>query len=226
MIPVYTCILGGYDRLRDDQCREGAHFYVFSDHDPHSDTWTCRPAHRVFKSPRRDNRWHKMLPHILFPDAEYSIYIDGTLELLRPAQWYIDTYLQAADIAALTHPSRHGFRDEAQRCLQVRKGDPDEIRRQVARYLQDGCPQDTGLVEASFLVRRHSAKVREFNERWLTELTIGCERDQISFPYLAWKMDMRVALMPTKTLNPDIRYEPHRRFKWLGALFDRLPVRW
>ena len=77
---IYTCITGAYDILVDPVAIfPGVDFVCFTDHDVKRKVWQLRnPVHRE-KNALLTARWHKLHPHELFPDYDYSLWVDGNV---------------------------------------------------------------------------------------------------------------------------------------------------
>ena len=79
---IYTAIIGGYDTLVEpDYKPEGWDFVCFTDRDLESDTWDIRKTLPLYTDNTRTARKHKLLPHRLFPDYEYSFWLDGNIKV-------------------------------------------------------------------------------------------------------------------------------------------------
>jgi hypothetical protein len=66
------------------------------------------------------------------------------------------------------------------------------------------------LVETSVLLRRNTAAVRRFNEAWWEEVEKGSCRDQISFNYVAWKLNQTYGHIPgSRKKSPVAHWTPH-----------------
>ena len=101
---------------------------------------------------------------------------------------------------------RHGFPHalravsythlEAIHCIHQKNDTPAVIRAQIYRYTQEGYPANNGLMECSILLRRNTKKIRQFNELWWSEIQTGSIRDQISFPYVARKIGIKINYFP------------------------------
>lgn len=202
-IVVYTCHTNGRDALRADQCVEAARFEAFVDDPAEADgVWTQRRAATACDSPRRNARMHKILAH-RFVDAPYSVWMDANVALKVPAWRLVDEYLRDADLAVFQHRTRSCTYDEAARCRELGLDAPDIIDAQVRRYRAEGFPSGLGLPETSVLVRRHTPRVREFNELWWRELRRHSVRDQISFMVAATRAGLSVHFItPTKFDHP------------------------
>lgn len=203
-ITVITSITGGKDTLLEDKENRGkAKFIAFLDTPTLSPTWTVKPAHKRFTDPRRNSRIPKILSH-LYVDTEYSIWIDGNIRLLKNPQELIDTYLKDCDIALFKHPTRDCIYDEAVKCASKGLDDVEVIIEQAMDYENSGYAKHKGLCECGIILRRHTDKVREFNEAWWAEFCRYSKRDQISFMYAADKVGIPLEVIDAPfILRPD-----------------------
>ena len=80
-VAVYSCITGGYEPIRHNQNRSGADYFMFSDQYEESWTWKFKPVCTLYTDPRRNARYHKLLPHEYFADYDVTCWIDGSMEL-------------------------------------------------------------------------------------------------------------------------------------------------
>lgn len=197
---VYTAISGGYDRLREQPAATtaGADFVAFLDAPVESRTWRRRPIYAEFDDPVRNAKIHKILSHRFFPDAEYSLWLDGsiTAHFTHSVGRLVDMFLAEHDIVVFQHSRRICAYQEGNVCLQFGLDEPGAIWEQLCRYMREGFPANAGLAECPVILRRHTAAVRAFNEAWWDEIARGSRRDQISFPYVAWKLGLSYATFP------------------------------
>jgi hypothetical protein len=160
---VYTAIIGGYDRLRK-QPQAGDEFKAFVDWriTRAVKPWKIANHKLAFSSDILTAKWYKMMPHKLFPDCDYSLWIDGSVEIIgnHTVSQLVDKYMQDADMVAFKHRWRNCIYDEACECIKHRRGDKDAIYRQVNQYTQEGYPSNNGLIEAPVLLRRHNEAVK------------------------------------------------------------------
>jgi len=66
----------------------------------------------------------------------------------------------------------------------------------------------------TYILRRHTGKVEEFNRLWWEEICKGSRRDQLSFDYALWKMEMKanwfeVDNFDSHKINPYFNYVNH-----------------
>jgi len=198
---VYTAIAGNYDLLKEqpDSIRlQGMEFHAFMDRPQVSRTWNIQAVVNQFDSPRLNAKYHKVLPHLSFPDSEITLWIDGSIEIRANTSILnlAHSFLGDADIAVFRHPHRYCIYQEAIHCIHHRRDDREIIRKQVFRYTQEGYPANNGLAECTILLRRDTEQVREFNKLWWSEIQQGSVRDQISFPYVVWKTGIKVNYLP------------------------------
>lgn len=184
-ITVITCITGGKDNLRENldiKRQSKAEWVAFMDKPTLSPTWTVKRAHNNFTDARRNSRIQKILPH-LYCNSEYSIYTDGNIRLLKTPEELVEKYLKDADLAVFKHPNRDCIYDEATRCAVKHLDDPELIIEQAKYYEDNHFAKHKGLAECGIILRRHTAKVREFNDCWWSHFCRFSKRDQVSFMY-------------------------------------------
>lgn len=174
---IYSVVVGGYDEVPDDgRCILTGDDIMGLD----------------LEDARRLSRHPKMLPHLYFPDVEYSIYIDGNIDLLVEPEGLVEKFLKwdtgwGSDWGVMKHAFRDCLYKEVETCLRYGIGDSGELREQADRYIEEGMPIGFGLWENPVIVRRHTEYNAEFGQMWWEEYMRGSERDQISFPYLVWR---------------------------------------
>lgn len=180
---IYTVITGGKDVLNEDINTKGARAVCFTDDiSLRSKNWEIKYVPSLYKDIRRDSRAVKMLPHIYFPDAKYSLYLDGNIILKVPLQKLINEWLEDCDIAVFAHSTRNCLFDEAEECIRLELDEQHVIEGQILRYA--GFPKGKGLYQCGVILRKHTPKIKRLNEAWFAEYMTGCKRDQISFPYV------------------------------------------
>lgn len=144
---------------------------------------------------RIDARRIKMLPHRYLPQYDVSVWIDGKIVIIDDPIPAIKEYMNEVDFVVLAHPGDHrhlSIYEEAERCIQFNKGNPVKIKAQIEEYRRVGCPEDREVVATGVLIRNHNKlNIVEFNEAWWNEIQKFSDRDQISFPYVAWKYKLK-----------------------------------
>jgi hypothetical protein len=216
---IYTAIFGGKDELIEPSFVSPSCDYVcFTDQPRQSAIWKIvlreqNPAGDPVRSARR----LKILPHLLFSEYEYSIWVDGNLEIIGNLEELIGKYLTGKDFATFDHANYkthtgqnklkrfifsilayHPFvrtcvYEEAEALIAMNekgiyKDDERLIRAQMERYTQAGYPRQNSVLQSAVLVRRHlSPLLIKVMKDWWQEVKEGSRRDQLSFNFVAWK---------------------------------------
>lgn len=96
--------------------------------------------------------------------------------------------LQAHELVLWDHPEdRDCFRQEALVCHDWTQYRDEPLLEQVASYLEQGMPEHFGLWAAGCVARRHTERMRDFGDAWLSEMARWSVQDQVSLPYLLWR---------------------------------------
>ena len=197
-IVVYTCIIGKYDQLKEPlMAFDNVTYICFTDDQANIDVgentkWEiCRVPEHILTTYEGTlaNRYVKMHPHELFPDADYSVYVDGNVKIVSFPGAYLSGTKGKAGIAIFAHGQRNCAYDEAQMCIIRKKGKKEFIERQMQRYHEEGFPINYGLYECTIIATDLSNEdSRQILEAWWQEFMESKSfRDQLSLPYVMWK---------------------------------------
>lgn len=170
-------------------------------------TWEQRVV-KITHDNRRTARYCKVMAHEVLPEFDISIWIDGNIRLLLPPREAVKRWLRKRDLAAFKHPDRQCLFQEAEACMEWRKGDKRRIATQVDAYQKAGMPRNWGLASTRCVIRRHTGQIVKLNEAWWKEIKMHSVRDQVSLPYVCWKARTRWGVIPGKALH-------HREFWWI-----------
>lgn len=213
---VYTAIANNYDTLKraPGLWLGEARFVAFLDSAPRDLGWEVAPVYRRFRDPCRNAKIHKALPHRYFPDAEYSLWIDGSV-VITPLLTFgelVRESLKDSDLAVYRHRYRQCIYQEGAWCLANQMDRPEIISRQMQRYYDEGYPANNGLAHCLLIFRRHTKKIQRFNERWYAEIKSHSRRDQLSFNYAAHQLGVKITYLPGSiSANPHFRLSAHAR---------------
>lgn len=230
---VYSCVTGGYDKVKSAVLASAAvvehavRFVLFTD-DPtllksgqyvrkgSTVLWEVKPLKWKHEScKRRTARWHKVNSHKLFPSASGTLWLDGSQRLkhgVRVGKSIILPALSSNVIATFKHPLRGCIYQEQRACTRLKKDNPALMQRQVEGYRKEGYPASNGMVETSCVVRANTTTVDEFNDRWWQEIESNSLRDQLSFNYVAWKMNICYGhLVGSRDRSPFCDFVAHGR---------------
>ena len=200
-IVYYTCSTGpedGFVPSIKEQLPENLEaFYL---HDGHIDVeqdkgWSYINLQDVSGCPATSfplrQRFGKMLPHLFFPDADYTIYLDQKYYLHRS---FFETLLNLIEenpskhFLVPKHPDNRTFFEELLFPFTTGMFSYDYTREVANRFHQAGAnPENFISTLACLLVRKNSPEIIEANTRWY-DLTKGLYgegplRDQLTLPY-------------------------------------------
>jgi lipopolysaccharide biosynthesis glycosyltransferase len=209
---VYTCIVGSYNSLVQPSSIDFEWDYVcFTDSQlPNGEkffgVWELRPLCYFLSSPSRTNRWHKINPHLLFPEYEESIYIDGNINIVGDYCYRIARG-QRKKILVPRHFKRECIYEEVRAVKASRRFSSEDkiLFSEQERFLRDeGFPQNYGLSENNFIYRKHNDKeIIAMMNLWLWVLTKYSGRDQLGLSYCFWRygLDIRKHLIENCRIN-------------------------
>jgi len=191
-IACYTALVGDYDNLLDPAYTTDEWDYIcFTNQKISVSKWDIRPLqHIIAKDPTRTNRWHKLNPHILFPDYDYSIYIDANIQICGPhLETKVNDFCDRNILMSLPlHPFRNCTYKEINECILLKTDELTRIRSLVDIFHSDRFPYEMGLFENNVIFRKHmDEKIIDINKKWWELVRDYAKRDQLSLMYLLWK---------------------------------------
>lgn len=230
---VYTCTFQSYDNLLSPLRRTpGATFLHFSDRRaPLTPGWRFRPLPpEAADLPQNEaNRYCKLLPHRVLPEADVSIYVDGNILVLDDLTPLIAEFLASdADIALFPGEDDRTVEEEIELVLQGDRLSParaEAARAQLAAYRGQGLAR-LPITMNGVLFRRHGRpRLDALMEAWWQETEAWAMRDQFSLPPLLARSEVSVHRWDWQFFyveNPYFFVTLHRRDarRRLGALFD------
>lgn len=188
---VYTVITGQYDQIKAPEFADSDLDYIAVTDNPNlsSDFWKIRLiSNPEVLSEVKLARKNKILCQDLFPEYDYSIYIDGKVLICGNMKDYIAQYSLGRAMLCFPHFSRENVLEECKELTALQKDDPSLMLSQVSRYLEEGFPTDYPLVDTCILVRDHKdPALKNAMNTWWQEVKNNSYRDQLSFGYSCWK---------------------------------------
>lgn len=192
-IAVYTALIGPYDKLRDPPLDPHCDYFCFTDdRNLKSTRFEIVQVDSASQHPTRVARYHKVLSHRVLSQYRYTLWLDTSAVLrFNDIRAFVHQAVRQHPIATHSHPCNDDVYGELERCIRYRKDDPATMRAQVERYRAQGLPEGTGMVTSSVLVRDSAhPRLREFEDSWWREIELGSYRDQLSFNYVSWKLNI------------------------------------
>ncbi|KAJ4703487.1 Inner membrane protein oxaA [Melia azedarach] len=140
---------------------------------------------------RRTGKIPKLLLHRLFPNARFSLWIDGKLELVVDPYQILERHLwrRNATFAISRHYKRFDVFTEAEANKAAKKYDNASIDFQIEFYKNEGLtpysvaklPITSDVPEGCVIIREHVPISNLFVCLWFNEVERFTSRDQISF---------------------------------------------
>ena len=221
-VVIYTCITGGYDSLmQPSDAPEGFRFVCFTDDcdRPCDGLWELRklPA-EASGDMRRQSRYPKFMPHVLFPESEYSLWIDANVCICDSAFYGLIERKIASGVmfSAVCHPLRDDVYEEAMECIRSGRARLKDMEDVCGFLLDEGYPEHSGLTENNLILRKHNdPKVREVDELWNQLFDRFPFRDQLLLGFCMKSAGLQYdLLLPPGTSvrnHPYLRYVIHPR---------------
>lgn len=194
-----------------------------------SDVWRMHLIESGHVPPEKLSRRPKAMPHVYFPDAEFSLYVDNTVTFQRLPQ--------ASDLAterpylfrAFRHATRHNPQQEAAAVATLGYDDVGVICQQLDFYAQRRPLETiTPLTTCTVLLRQHHhPKVQAFGTAWWESLLAFSKRDQLSFDFVLHETGAAVEYFDGFThANNFIRWEGSVSQHRVKASFDAKRYAW
>lgn len=209
---IYSALYGGSDSLKP--LPEGVSGIVYTDDVTlQGQGWEvrCEPMVQL-GVPRMAAKYWKLHPHIACPDADVTLWLDASMQA-TPIVTSLFDKIGTADAALFVHPDRDCVYDELDGTYRWRhwiyEGQP--LARQVEHYHALGMPEHWGLYASGSMVRMNGAALL-MNAMWWEECSRWSVQDQLSLPFVLWRLRERVIVTPIMESiydNPWFSIEPH-----------------
>lgn len=194
----YTCITGNYAQLYShDYINYNWDYVCFTDNKTllkkkQIGIWKIRPLVFNKLDNTKNNRWHKMHPHLLFPEYSQSLYVDGNVNILTP---YYSKLIAKTKLNMLLpkHYQNDCIYQELDYIVELNKETKEKIDVLRNKYRQEQMPENLGLTENNIIFRKHNEKqIIKIMEEWWSMVENYSKRDQASFMYVIWKNNIDI----------------------------------
>ncbi|GLT82867.1 hypothetical protein SLE2022_012000 [Rubroshorea leprosula] len=210
-VVVASAVFGAFDNIQQpsnisEYSKQTVCFYMFVDEETEAalkrdgglvnskkiGIWRVVVVHNLpYSDGRRNGKIPKLLPHRLFPNARFSLWIDGKLELVVDPYQILERFLWRENVtfAISKHYKRFDVFDEAEANKAAGKFDNASINFQVDFYKKEGLTQyseaklpiTSDVPEGCVIIREHVPISNLFTCLWFNEVDRFTSRDQISF---------------------------------------------
>ncbi|XP_072967151.1 probable hexosyltransferase MUCI70 [Typha angustifolia] len=153
--------------------------------------------HPPYDEPRRNGKVPKILTHRLFPQARYSIWIDGKMELIVDPLLILERYLWRGKntFAVACHKHHKSIYEEADAIKRRKRYARPLIDLHMKIYRYEGMepwnPNKrtiSDVPEGAVLIREHTTMTNLFSCLWFNEVNLLTPRDQLSFGYAVYRL--------------------------------------
>lgn len=213
---IYTCLTGGYDALLiPDFINSECDYICFTDDKGliakgYFGPWKIEPLHFSELNNSKNNRWHKMHPHLLFPDYQNSLYIDSNVNFRTGKVFeYIRSVPKKCFIAVPRHACRDCIYEEADFVVSHNIDTAENVNPLIEKYHNENFPEHFGMGENNVIFRRHhNSRCVQLMEEWWDIFNRYSKRDQLTLFYLFWKEKINFVFFGPYSFKKD-----HKNFR-------------
>ena len=211
-IVVYTSVFGNYDKILEPIYKNPAIDYI-------AITDQALPKNSVWKKLDMSNyiefkdldayhkaKFCKMFPHKLFPNYDFSIWVDGNVQIVADI---FPLVLKTNEnfMATYKNPLHDDIYTEGRFCVYCDAVSLSAVKKQLSAYKRDGFRRHFGMREFSIIVRAHNNEMcKKLMEQWWEQVNTYTMRDQLSFPYVLWKNHLDINTV--QLLGENWRHNP------------------
>jgi hypothetical protein len=208
---VYTSITEGFELHPVINRRDGWAFICFSEIPVQADGWEVRLIDKkdiiiendlVPNDKTKTARRIKLLPHLYVGDYDLSIWIDASIQFRKEIDLDRLTrdFIESPRLMMVReHPYRRCVHREAEVIVRQGLASMGKVEAIISRYNREGFPENFGLAESNFLVRKHNdQKLVLFANEWWKNVFELSRRDQLYFNYLVWKHGLDIEFIDDK----------------------------
>lgn len=193
-LTVYTALIGQKEQLSDPLAALPKGSTTDLDID-----WVCITDNPALQSPtwrlqlidephlpaEKLSRRPKAMPHLYFPDAEYSLYVDNTVTFRRLPQMSDLQHDGGYLFRAFQHGTRRNPDEEAAAVATLGYDDVATVAAQMDFYAQRrALASITPLTTATVILRsHHHPAIQRFGQLWWESILAFSKRDQLSFDF-------------------------------------------
>ncbi|XP_043808551.1 probable hexosyltransferase MUCI70 isoform X2 [Manihot esculenta] len=192
--------------------------------------WRIVVVHNLpYKDGRRNGKVPKLLAHRMFPNARFSLWMDGKLELVVDPYQILERQLwrKNASFAISRHYKRFDVFLEAEANKAAGKYDNASIDFQIDFYKKEGLtpysvaklPITSDVPEGCVIIREHTPISNLFTCLWFNEVDRFTSRDQISFSTVRDKIQTKTNWTINMFMDCERRNFVVQNFYWFSSIY-------
>lgn len=199
-VAIVSSIYGDYDDLKEQPVRQtvACDYVAVMDHPVDSQTWDVIVEPRQHMHPRLAAKVAKCLPWRYAPNADVTIWIDGSATIISPH--FAEMCCEALDggpLAQWEHPERSCIYTEGDVSIAYGKYAGQNVAGQINHYRAKGHPGNWGLWATGCIVRRRDDQLHALmGVSWLAEQMRWTYQDQLSEAPVLRACEVRPASLP------------------------------
>lgn len=126
-------------------------------------------------------RFYKCCPHILYLEADWTIWIDSNIFLHKDPEFFVNRAIEnKQDYGLFAHYFRNNAQEELEAELSAEyEDDPVRLHRTLRRYKDKNIKSEHLSMDFIF-VRKNTKQNEQRNNAWWMEICWGSRRDQLS----------------------------------------------
>ena len=199
-----SAIFGNYDKPKPAPLETS---YLFTESELTAKSagtlgWIPKVVVNKERSNRYSSRVYKISPHLVGFDEDDILWIDSSLRWRGANISALFEQVEPGGIGIFPHSLRTCIYDEGRVCQRLFKREWIEraqpVEQQAEKYRKDGHPEEWGLWETTLLVWRGAQ--HRIGTAWLAEVLAWTNRDQISLPYIARKLEQPITTLGKGTV--------------------------
>lgn len=204
---IYSAMVGGYDDILQPLVVDNRFDYILFCNEIKQDrvgVWQIRRIDYYNPDNTRICRYVKTHPHELVQGYDFSIWMDSNVQICTQYVYdhAIDLYNQGVQVASMWHPVRNCIYQEAFAVVNMMVEHEAVVVDWCHKLREANYPRENGLCETAVMYRVHyGCLTREADALWWLIIDNHSRRDQLSFNYVLWKLDIPLTYFFGKGLN-------------------------
>ena len=219
-VAVYTSVFGNYDSIREPMYQsDKCDYFAITDQEiPTNSIWKKLDCSHIPGFNSLDNyhksKYCKLFPHVLFQNYDYSIWVDGNVQIVADLYPLIDKLDDNHVMGTFENPLHDCIYTEKNYLIFIDAAQTKDIEYQINEYKKSGFPAKFGMREFSIIMRKHSDNnLQNLMLQWWEHCNKYTMRDQISFPYILWENGLTIDYIQKYPgnwrMNPRFIFSPH-----------------
>jgi len=192
---IYSALVGKYDNVSQPLAINDDFDYVLFSNDilkSNVGIWSIRRFEYYNPDSTRVCRYIKTHPELLMPEYEFYVWIDLNVQIQTDFiyQQAIYLYNQRVIASGMFHPYRGCIYEEGFAVMNMIVEHENVVVDWCHFLRKERYPRKNGLVETNVLFRINDEATQSLNRLWWDCINNYSRRDQLSFNYCLWKLNI------------------------------------